>query len=69
MSLIHKTAEEIFHNNIKHKIIAEVMSKSDFVIFEGTIIDIVCNQIFIEELNSTVSMFRYEDIRHLQVLS
>jgi len=67
---IHKNAEEIFSKNLGHKIKAEVIASDEkyTVIFKGVLDEIICNQFFIKHEDKTVEMFRYEDIRNIQII-
>ena len=66
----HKSTEEIFHNNIGHKIKAEVIASDEkyAIIFEGLLDKIICNQFFIKLEDKTIEMFRYEDLRNLKII-
>jgi len=66
---MNKNADEIFKDNIGSNIKAEVFSSQQGnIIFEGVLDDIVRNQFFIKNDNKTVVMFRYEDLRNLQII-
>ncbi|WP_297419036.1 hypothetical protein [Clostridium sp.] len=58
-------AENLFINNINHKIKAELITD---ITFEGILKKIFCNTFLIETENGLTEMFRYEDVRSLKVI-
>lgn len=62
-------AEYTFYNNKGHIIRAEIIAEDEpRKVFYGKLLDIRCNT-FIIKTDKGTEMFRYEDVRYLQVIN
>lgn len=69
---LHNHAEDIFNKDINQTIKAEIVAnhgKEENIIFKGKLVNIQCNQFFIENENGFIEMFRYEDLINLIVIN